>query len=179
MTIDPLIAWTLRLALVLLFSVAAWHKLADRSHFEEALRGYALLPDGATRPFSWTLPRVELAIAIALLHPASHLGGLAAASLLLVYTGAIGINLARGRRGIDCGCFTKGSSTPLSSALVARNVALISAACALLLPVSARTLVWVDWLTSVTALLALSLLWAAGQQLAQTGPALRRYGGRR
>jgi hypothetical protein len=179
MTIDPVIAWTLRLALALLFSAAAWHKLVDRGRFEGTLRAYALLPVRTTRLLSSAIPVVEVTIVIALLAPASHLGGIAAASLLLVYTAAIGINLARGRRSIDCGCFTNSSTTPLSNALVARNAALIAAACALVLPVSARPLVWVDWVTSLTALFALSLLWAAGQQLAQTGPALRRHGGPR
>lgn len=179
MTIDPVIAWTLRLALALLFSAAAWHKLRDLGRFEGTLRAYALLPAPATRLFSRTLPGAEIAIAIMLVHPASHLGGIAAASLLLVYTAAIGINLARGRRAIDCGCFASSSATPLSNALVARNVALIAAACALLLPVSLRPLVWVDWLTLLTALFASSLLWAAGQRLAQTGPALHRLGGSR
>ncbi len=179
MTVDPVIAWTLRFALALLFSAAAWHKLLHRGRFEGTVRAYELVPVRATRFFSWTLPGVEIAIAIALLTPASQLGGIAAASLLLIYNAAIGVNLARGRRNIDCGCFTHSSTAPLSGALIARNLVLIAAACVLLLPVITRPLVWVDWLTALTAVLASSLLWAAGQQLAQTGPALRRIGGPR
>ena len=180
MTIDPVIAWTLRLGLALLFSTAAWHKLSDRRRFEGTVRAYALLPARATRLFSWVLPAIEVAIAAALLHPQLHRGAAwAAAVLLLLYTVAIGINLARGRRDIDCGCFRTRSATPLSGALVVRNVALIATACILLIPLSARPLFWMDSLTLLAALVAMSLVWMAGQRLARTGPALRQLGGPR
>jgi hypothetical protein len=39
---------------------------------------------------------------------------------------AIAINVARGRKAIDCGCFRTGYKQPLSWLLVARNVLLAS-----------------------------------------------------
>ena len=102
-----------------------------------------------------------------------------ACSLSVSAAAAISVNLARGRREIDCGCFAASARVPLSNWLVVRNAVLIGAACLLLMPVRARTLVWIDGLTVVTTLITLSLLWAAGQRLAQTGPALRQLGGAR
>ena len=67
-----------------------------------------------------------------------------------------------------------GSLGPFHYALIP---VLIAASCMLLVPIQSRTLVWIDAITIVMGLAALSLLWAAGQRLAQTGPALRRLGG--
>jgi hypothetical protein len=120
---------------------------------------------------------VEVSIAVGLLYsPSRDIAAIAAVSLLALYTAAICVNLARGRRDIDCGCFAASARVPLSNWLVLRNVILIVAACTLLLPVRARTLIWVDGLTVATALITMSLLWAAGQRLAHTGPTLRRFG---
>lgn len=178
MTVDYVIAWSLRLGLALLFAAAAWHKISDRPRFEAAVSAYELLPTRASSVLSWVLPTAETAIAAGLLYPATQrLAAVAASGLLLVYTGAIAINLARGRRRIDCGCFSSRSETPLNDVLLARNMGLVAAACVLLLPIRARPFVWIDALTLVTTLVTLSLLWAAAQRLSQTGPALRGDGG--
>jgi len=180
MSVDLVIAWALRVGLALLFVGAAWHKLSDRARFEAAIRAYALLPTRGSAPASWILPAVEGAIALALLVPPwQRYAAGAAVALLLLYTAAIAVNLARGRRRIDCGCFSSRSATPISGTLVARNGALIAAACLLLLPVRMRPLVWVDALTLITALATLLLLWGATQRLFRTGPALRKLGGLR
>jgi hypothetical protein len=49
---------------------------------------------------------------------------LSAAGLLLLFALAMGINLRRGRRHIDCGCFQNALKQTLSWALVMRNVVL-------------------------------------------------------
>ena len=178
MTIDLVVAWSLRLGLALLFVMAAWHKLSDQPRFEAAVSAYDLLPKRASFLLSWVLPLLETAIAAGLLYPATQrAAAVAASAVLLVYTAAIAINLARGRRQIDCGCFASRSVTPLNGGLLARNAALIGAACALLLPVQSRALVWIDGLTLVMTLVTLSLLWTAAQRLSHTGPALRGLGG--
>lgn len=180
MTLDPVIAWSLRLGLALLFAAGAWHKLSDRKRFEAAVRAYALLPDQMPWLVSRALPVVETAVAVGLLVPTwQQWASAAAAALLSVYTIAIVVNLARGRREIDCGCFASKSTTPLSSALVARNLGLIAAACALLLPTQPRALIWIDGLTLWTTLVTVTLLWMALQRLSRTGPALRGLGGTR
>ncbi|RLB44820.1 MAG: methylamine utilization protein MauE [Deltaproteobacteria bacterium] len=178
--IDPVIELSLCFALVLLFAAAAWHKVSDRMRFGAVVRAYNLLPSWLVAPATRLLPLLEASIAIGLLYPPTRrAAALAGVPLLVLYTTAISVNLARGRREIDCGCFAASARVPLSNWLVVRNAVLIGAACLLLMPVRARTLVWIDGLTVVTTLITLSLLWAAGQRLAQTGPALRQLGGAR
>ena len=63
--------------------------------------------------------------------------------------------------------------SPLSSLLIVRNLVLLSAAALLLMPVRSRALLWVDLCTVAAAVLTLSLLWAAAQHLAASGPALQ------
>ncbi len=176
--IDPVFELSVCFALALLFGAAAWHKVSDRVRFRAVVDAYDLLPSWLASPAARLLPALEASVAVALLYPPSrHAAAIVAVPLLSVYTAAIFVNIVRGRREIDCGCFTASSRVPLSNWLVLRNVVLIAAACILLLPIRGRTLVWVDGLTIATALITMSLLWAAGQRLAQTGPALRRFGG--
>ncbi len=178
--IDPVIELSLRLALALLFAAAAWHKVSDRVRFGATLRAYRLLPPWLVAPVARLLPLAEAAIAIGFLYPLTRqAAAFAAVPLLIVYTVAIAANLARGRREIDCGCFASSARVPLSTWLVVRNVILIVAASVLVMPIRMRTLIWLDALTVPTTLTILSLLWAAGQRLAHTGPALRQLGGAR
>jgi len=178
--IDPVIDLSLRLALSLLFAGAAWHKVSDLRRFEAAVRGYDLLPARTVPVVSKLLPLAEASIALGLVYGPTRPGAAGGAiSILLLYAASIALNLARGRRDIECGCFAASSRAPLNGWLVARNLALAAAAYALVWPSRPRELVWMDWLTITTTLIALSLLWLAGQRLAETGPALRRMGGNR
>src|SRR2546425_10159919 len=102
---DPVIDFTLRTALALLCFVAAGHKLRDRDRFRATLAEYRLLPAGLVPLAAALVVAVEVAAAGALLVPGARAAGLvAAAALLVLYGAAIAINLARGRRDIDCGC---------------------------------------------------------------------------
>lgn len=176
--IDPVIELSIVLGLALLFAAAAWHKMADQVRFGATLRAYRLLPSWLVSPVAWFVPVTEAVIAVSLLYPPTRqAAALVAAPLLMLYTGAIVANLARGRRDIDCGCFASSARVPLSGWLVTRNTILILVACVLFMPVRARSLLWIDVLTIATTLVALTVLWAAGQRLAHTGPALRRFGG--
>lgn len=180
MMLDPVIAWSLRLALALLFVAAARHKLSDCHRFEATVRAYALLPSAAAQLLASFLPWVEVGIAIGLVLPFFHrVAAVAAAALLSIYTLAISANIARGQREIDCGCFASSAKVPLSLGLVGRNLVLIVCACLLVLPVGTRPFVWIDGITLGMTLVTLSLLWAAGQRLARVGPALRGLGGTR
>ena len=178
--IDPVISLTIRLALALLFSAAAWHKLSDHPHFVASVRAYRLLPNRWLSLAAWFFPTVELGIAIGLLNPPmTDAAVYAAVVLLAIYSFAIWQNLTPDGRQIDCGCFASSTKVPLSGWLVARNILLILATCALLIPNRPRALIWVDGLTVLAALLTLSILWTAGQRIASTGPALRGLGGER
>lgn len=171
LTLDPVFSWLLRLGVALLFAAAAGHKLRDLEAFRAALGDYRLLPARATSLAAFALIALELACAGGLV--VSPRGGLAAAALLALYTAAIGANLARGRREIDCGCFGPAARQPLSWGLVARNAGLIALALIAALPVAPRPLVWLD-LTTIAAGLALAaLLYAASNTLLAHAPRLR------
>lgn len=180
MTLDPVIAWSLRLALSALLLAAAWHKLSDSRRFATTIRAHSLLPPMAVPVFARMLPFAEIALGLMLLRPgAGTYSVIATASLLTLYTVALVVNLARGRTHIDCGCFASSEEVPIGPGIVARNVGLVAAVLTLLLPGRARTLVWIDWVSLGATLVTLGLLWMATQRMAHTGPALRRLGGAR
>lgn len=178
--IDPALDISLRIGLALLFAAAAWHKVSDHSRFVETMRAYRLLPDWSLAPAAWFFPTLELGIAIGLLYgPGREAAVFTAVPLLLLYSFAIWQNLTPDRREIDCGCFASSASVPLSGWLIARNIILMLATCVVLMPLRPRTLIWVDGLSVVTALLISWVLWTAGQRLASTWPALKRLRGSR
>jgi hypothetical protein len=169
---DTAIQLTLRLALAAMFAAAALHKARDLRAFAATLRNFRCTPAVAVPAAAVALVAVELAVAVALL-AAPRPGAGAALALLALYSGAIGLNLARGRRDIDCGCLGPGHRQPLSEWLLLRNGAAAAAAGLLLLPEQARPLGIVDAVTVVAASFALALLWTAGNQLLEHAPRLR------
>ena len=172
--LDPALHTVLRLGLSLLLLGAAWHKLRDFAGFRDALDGYRLLPTRWTGRSAALLLIAELASGIALLLPGvESAAALAAGLLLLLYSVAIGINLARGRREIDCGCGVAGARRPLSEALIARNVLLIVGAALCAFPAAERPLVWLDALTVTAGAVALALLYAALDAAVENAPRLR------
>ena len=178
--IDPVIELSLRVGLALLFAAAAWHKASDRAHFGATLRAYQLLPSWLVPALARLLPLVEASIAVAFLYPPTRQAAVfAAIPVLTLYTIAIATNLARGRRDIDCGCFASSARVPLSNWLVVRNAVLLVATAVLVMPIRTRPLMWIDALTVMMTLITVCLLWTTGQRLANTGPALRRFGGAR
>ena len=176
LALDPVFAWVARLALALLFAHAAWHKARDLQAFRAALAGYRLLPERAVGAAALALVGLELATAAALL--ASRAGGALALALLGAYTLAIALNLARGRREIDCGCFGPAARQPLSGALVARNLVLLASAALALAPTSARAPHWSDALSVAGGVAFAALAFAAQGALLANAPRLRALRGR-
>ncbi len=124
---DPLVTAFLRSFLAILFAGAAYSKLRHQEEFFGVVRNFRLMPEWLASPFAAVLPWLELAIAIGLLvTPAVPYAAAAASGLLVLFAVAIAINVARGRKAIDCGCFRTGYKQPLSWLLVLRNVALAS-----------------------------------------------------
>jgi hypothetical protein len=155
--IDPVLPLVIRAGGALLLASAARHKLRDREGFRAALAGYGLLP-GWSAPFAaGVFVAGELAIGLALL--ATPRAGIAAAALLALYALAVGVNLARGRRHIDCGC--GGAPQTLSAWLVARNVVLAAGFAACALPADERALVALDAVSVAGGVAALALTWLA------------------
>jgi len=119
------LAVAIRTLLALVFLAAALGKMRHWLAFQGVLANYRLLPENLTAPVAYLLPPAEAALAVWL---AADLGSpgapVAAAVLLLVFALAMGINLRRGRRLIDCGCFQSTLKQTLSWRLVGRNVVL-------------------------------------------------------
>jgi len=122
---DPVLAVVLRGALALLLIVAALHKLRDRASFRATLEAYALLPAPLLSPLARAVPLVELAAAALLVTSrAAPAGGVLAALLLAVYALAMGVNLLRGRRDLDCGCMGPGARSTVGPGLAVYALAM-------------------------------------------------------
>jgi hypothetical protein len=176
---DPVIDTSLRVALVLLFVSAAVHKGAAFTEFRATLADYRLVPGPLVGLTSRGLVGAEIGLAIGLLLPALREAALlGAAGLLLVYGIAIGVNLARGRRHIDCGCMGPAMRQSLSEWLVVRNGVLIGVALTCLVPVRPRSLLWVDFVTIVGGVAVLAATFASVNHLIANAPSLARLRGR-
>lgn len=150
---DPVAVGAVVGALALVLFAAAWHKLAQAEVFAAALQAYELVPVRAVVAVGRALPLVEAAIGVGVLVPLTRQPALIAfAALMLLYAGAMGANLLRGRRQIDCGC--GGESHPLSWGLVLRNAVLAAVALAVSGPTSQRGFEWLDGITLVAGVLA-------------------------
>lgn len=118
-------ALAIRTLISLVFLTAAYGKLRHGAPFQGVVANYRLLPDAMVAPTAYLIPPVELLLGVTLLlglaFPWPELGAIA---LLLLFALAMGTNLRRGRRHIDCGCFQNALKQTLSWTLVMRNVAL-------------------------------------------------------
>jgi uncharacterized membrane protein YphA (DoxX/SURF4 family) len=118
-------AVAIRTLISLVFLTASYGKLRHGTSFQGVVANYRLLPDAMVAPVAYLIPPVELLLsATLLLGLAFPWPELAAAGLLLLFALAMGINLRRGRRHIDCGCFQSALKQTLSGVLVMRNVVL-------------------------------------------------------
>jgi Methylamine utilisation protein MauE len=174
MTIDPAIEYLLAFALAAVFGASGAMKLADLEMFEGAVANYRLLPHWLDKPFAYALPFCECACAAGLLFgPARAAAAAGLAGLLAMFTGAIGINLARGRTNIDCGCFGPALRQELSGWLVVRNLALIALAVALLAPVGARAIESIDLVTIAFGAASMVVLYAGANYAIGNAPRTR------
>jgi Methylamine utilisation protein MauE len=169
--VDPAIACTLRAGFVLLFGGAVVHKLRAPRAFRTAVEGFGVVPAGVAGPVAALLVAAEVGVVAALV-VAPAVGAAASAALLLGYATAMALALARGRRGIDCGCGGPGGGAPLQAGLVARNLVLVAMTLPLLAPVGDRALGWVDGLTVLGALASATALATAVSVLLASGPRL-------
>jgi hypothetical protein len=121
---SPEFVTAVRSLTALVFLSAGIAKLRNWTAFEGVIANYRLLPEFAVRPVSYVLPPVEILTGIALLAAINRAEWLAA-GLLSLFAVAMGINLARGRSHIDCGCFNSALKQSLHWSLVARNVCMV------------------------------------------------------
>ena len=159
---DPVVGTIIALGTAVLLGWAGLHKIRESHEFFEVLTAYRLLPGSVIPAAVYVLPAVELLTSLGLIVPASRRAAcVAAAALLLGYGCAIGINLARGRRDLDCGCSLATGRRPIAAWMLLRNGVLASAAVAAAFPWMARPLTWIDMMTIVAGASAAALLYAS------------------
>lgn len=109
-----------RLLLIAVFITAGLAKLTDRAGSRQAMINFGV-PTTLARPLGVLLPLVELVVAAALIPVmTTWWSALGALILLLLFSGGISLNLARGRRP-DCHCFGALYSAPVGRSTLARN----------------------------------------------------------
>jgi len=176
---DPALVWTLRLGLAGVWLLAARHKLVDASAFRAAVSGYRIVPELLTGGVAWALIVAELAVALGLLVPATSAPAAAAgAALLVLYTGAMAINLARGRRDLACGCSWPGSSRPVGEGLLVRNGLLGALSLFAMSTPAVRSLGWLDAFSIAAGAATLLLLHAGAEAALANAPRSRALGRR-
>lgn len=124
---DPVAIIFCQLSLAVIFGLGAWGKFRELEEFTGIVRNYRLLPESAIRPVAYLMPVLEAMIAVTLLlgtvQPYPAMGAFV---LLGIFAVAMGINILRGRRYIDCGCFKTKLKQRLSWWLVVRNGVLMA-----------------------------------------------------
>ena len=173
--VDPAIVLLARTSLSLLFGVAAAHKLLHPRELLAALDAYDLASRRFNTAIARLLPLLEFAVAIGTwILPTRVYASLLAAALLTIYAAAIGINLARGRHDLDCGCTAFGRRSPIAGWMLARNAILTVLAVLAAAPVAPRTLTLTDALTVTGGLCVLTLIYLAVGGLLRTATSARR-----
>jgi thiol-disulfide isomerase/thioredoxin len=113
------------------FAVAAVSKLTDRAGTREALAQFGV-PAGLVAPGAAALPLAELVTAgLLVARTTAVAGAILAVTLLGLFTGAIAVSIARGRRPA-CRCFGQLSASPVGGRTLVRNVALMAVAAGVL-----------------------------------------------
>ena len=128
--LDRRLVAVLRVALGVLFLVAAWPKLVDPPGFAESVAHYRILPEPLERLAALVLPPLELVIGLCLIIGVLDAGASTLALVLLaVFTAAIGVAVARGLD-ISCGCFDTKGGTKVGALKILENTAYLAAALA-------------------------------------------------
>jgi len=166
MRLDPAIGLLLVAAVALLFASASVHKLRDLRRFDEIFTAYGVLPALTRWRLSRAIPVLELAVAAGLMFDGSRpYATLAAIGLRLLYAGAIGMNLMRGRRDLACGCGGPDDRRPIAPWMVGRNLLIAMALAFALAPWTVRPLNFTDAVTIVFGLLTLALIYLCADQM--------------
>lgn len=112
--LGPYLAWAFRLALGVVFIVAAAPKIADPLGFAGSIANYHLLPDALINAMAITLPWIEIACGLGLVLGISVRANLLIVeALLLVFIVAILSAMSRGLD-ISCGCVSAATAETAS-----------------------------------------------------------------
>lgn len=158
--LDPCIGYLLMSAYALLFAWAAYLKLRDLRAFTAVLDHYELVPPVLLPVAARLVPLCEAAIAMLLLLPHNRASAaIMGSGMCLLYAVAIGVNLRRGRRDLDCGCLGALKRRPISGWMFWRNLALAAALLIICSPWSSRALNGIDLLTIGAGAVGIALLY--------------------
>jgi hypothetical protein len=163
--LDPVIGHGAAAVVGVILILGAVEKLREPELFRDAIENYRLVPDAAARALARILPLLEGLAGVALLPAATRpWGAVLAFALLALVTGAVLVNVLRGRTRIDCGCGGD-QHLPLGAGLVACNVVLLAIAALAFLPSTDRPTVWLDTLACASCVLSLLALHALANAL--------------
>jgi len=172
-TLDPILTMTAQFCVALLFLSAVAAKVSNFAVFRATLAEYELVPEALVGIAAAVFAGAELVVGIAALVPGSARAAMAGGALLLtLYAIAIGINLARGRRDIDCGCTGPATRQLLSGWLLVRNGTLVVLALAGTAVSQDRGMAMADWIVVALGVTAAVALYAAVNQLMANAPRL-------
>src|SRR5258705_4745249 len=128
------------------------------------------MPGSFARRRAVLLPFIELAVVFGLFVTQFRpVAAAAAAGLLLIYGAAMGVNLLRGRRDIDCGCEGFGRRRSIAPWMLVRNSVLMLVAAVAGATSNARAIEWTDALTIAGGLAAFAMIYFAADQLLASG----------
>lgn len=174
MAFDPVIHLAAALVLACVFIQAGLHKCRAPREFALTLENYRVLPGWLNRQCVYLVPVAEIMTGAALaLPPMTRPAAWAAAILLGAYTAAIGVNLLRGRRDMDCGCGGPRQKQLLGEWMLARNALLLWPAFIAACQVQPRPMLWLDWLVALLATAAGCLCYGIVNQLLANRDLLR------
>ncbi len=127
MMIEHLLVLCARAFIAIILLASGIGKLMGRPSFAEIVRGFALVPEKFVSIFAAALPPVECATGCCLMcaavlpFDALRFAAVIALGLFGIFGLAISINLVRGRRNVECGCFGTSKGDMISWSLVLRN----------------------------------------------------------
>ncbi|QTM97919.1 hypothetical protein ERJ70_00325 [Sediminibacillus dalangtanensis] len=112
--------------LALIFILSIWDKLAKWQVYLVKIKEYNILPENLVAVFGWLSLLVELLLAFYFLTLQVNLyASMLFTLLMLIYTGAVSVNIYKGNTLIACGCGGVLENDRLSLLIVYRNLALV------------------------------------------------------
>jgi uncharacterized membrane protein YphA (DoxX/SURF4 family) len=120
--------WACRIAIGVLFGWAGLAKIADPVAFAADVHNFRMVPVALENFVAMTLPWIEVVTALALvLGVRARAGAWVATGLMVVFTVAVAVELARGID-IECGCFGTTDGARVGGVKVLENLGMTALA---------------------------------------------------
>jgi len=163
---DPLITLTFKVFLAAVLSIGAIKKYTDPDQFRGAMSSLVSAGPFVSVVLVFSVPAIELLVAIALMVPVvSDYAVFAAIGLLLAYTGVLAAAFISGNRDFDCGCSWGAKPAPAKPIMLLRNALLLCVAAIAAMPEIVRTFTWTDGMNTLFGVVAMLVLYTALESL--------------